>query len=35
MQIVNKLLISLNNDDEHYKVLVKRQTEKERNHNIP
>ena len=25
MPIVNMLLISLNNDDEHYKVLVKRQ----------
>ena len=34
MQIVNKLLISLNNDDEHYKALVKRQ-KNDSNHDTP
>ena len=32
MSIVNRLPISLNNDDEHYKLLVERQTKNDRNH---
>ena len=33
--ILCRLLISPNNDDEHYEVLVKRQTKKDKNHDTP
>ena len=32
MPIINRLLINSNNDDEHYKVLVTRQTRNDKNH---
>ena len=32
MPTINKLPIGVNNDDEHYKALVKRQTKNDKNH---
>ena len=35
MLILSRLLISPNNDDEHYEALVKRQTKKDMSHDTP
>ena len=32
MSIINRALIGLNNDDEHYEALIKRQTKNDKNH---
>ena len=35
MLILSRLLISPNNNDEHYEALVERQTKKDKNHDNP
>ena len=35
MPIINRLLIGLNNNDNHYKVLIKRQMKNDENHDTP
>ena len=35
MSIVNRPTIGLNNNDEHYEALVKRQTKNYKNHDTP